>query len=614
MVDFTYCICYGLLSLGVCIVAAYNEKVFLMLSKKYLIQILAPTICFVLLVETFFSSNVFARIHKNGGSVTNSSDDAEAGQPGMNLGDGEIAGKSDTLTPSDNAQDAALGTAADAVPRFALDQCISMALARNQRLKAAGYEVEAARGQLREVGATLWPVLEYQWRIAPVPTDVNDAFNRFFDGQLTLFNSIHVGLGFPLLTFGQLEMAKKMAQGGLEASRINEVKAHEGTIFQVKQLYYGLLLAKEMIGLLSDSVGKINNKIADEEGKLDGKMDPFDLMKLKVTKVDLERRLAESRQNLELAKEGLRIQMDLEPGEEFELDSDKLKPVLAKLGDEQSYIDAAMRFQPESKLLDVGVEVKRSQYKLEKFKLMPTAGFAFFADVGRTVGFVAGVTATGDYNDPFNYTRAGFGVQFKGNIDFHGAAGRIKKARAEYYKASYERLIAKRGLSLELRKAYLTAKRAQEDVARARKAESLARQMTFISKVNVDMGIGDNQKYGDALMLLLIQRGYYYKSIFDYNTALADLAQRVTLAKYEQITETPSAMEEYELFESMGDEVDEGFETYGVESESPPESKAAKDSRDILKGDIAPSHEPVLKEYMNEELRKDNKGVSDDVQ
>lgn len=454
---------------------------------------------------------------------------------------------------------------------FSLAKCIDLSLERNQKLKGSVYEVEAAQGQYTESKALFMPVLEYQWRIAPVPTDVNDAFNRFFDGQLTLFNGVHVAVGMPIGTFGQLQSAKHMAKNGVEAAKTNQVKAGETVRFQVKQLYYGVLFAKEMSRLLEDAVDKIGGRIASEEAKEENRLDPYDLLKLKATKVDLERRLAETEQNLELAYEGLRVNMDLEPGTPIVLDNQNLKPEIVSLSEEQEYVDAGLMNQPESKLVDIGVDTKRLQYRLEKFKLMPQAGFAFFADVGRTTGYVAGITATGDYNDPFNYTRAGIGVQLKGTLDFHGAYGRIKKARAEYYKATYDRLIAKRGLALELRKAYLNARRARDDVARARKADSISRQMAFMQKINQDMGIGDNQRYGDALMLMLLQRGYYFKSIYDYNIALADLAQKVTLAQYDKLTPIPEGREEYEAFDT---DDDEGFETYGLESTSREETPA----------------------------------------
>lgn len=444
---------------------------------------------------------------------------------------------------------------------FSLKNCIDLALERSRKLRAAGYDIEAAKGQLSEAKALLWPVLEYQYRIAPVPKDVDNALNDFFSGQVTLFNSINILIAMPVMTFGKIPTAKRMAEGGVEAARINEAKARETTVYQVKQLYYGVQMAKEMIHLLDDAVEKIDNKLADEEAKEIKDIEPYDIMQLKLTKVDLERRAQEARQNLELANEGLRIQLDLEPGTPVELESENLKPVPIALNEEKSFVDTAVELQPEAKLLDIGVNTKRLQYKMEKLKLLPNAGFGFYFDLGRTTGFVANVVDTGAYNDPFNYTRAGIGLQFKGNLDFHGSYGRIKKARAEYYKAALEGVVGRRALRLDIKKAHLSASRARDDVIRARKAQSIARQMVFTTKINNDMGLGDNQKYGDALKAYLLMRGLYFKAIYDYNMSVADLSQRVGNAKAEEMM-PQMQLEEYEIFDETTD--DEGFETYGV--------------------------------------------------
>ena len=472
--------------------------------------------------------------------TTPASPDAEAG-----------TGEKNSLKPS--------------VPRaMTLEDCVKAALARNVRLRASGYDVEAAKGQLIEAKAAFWPVLEYNYRIAPVPTDVNDAFQKFFEWQVTLFNSFHVGIGIPVVTFGQLHTAKHMAEGGVRAAQWSEAKMRETTIFQVTQLYYGTMLAKEIIKLLEDASTKLGDKISSEETKGEKGIDPYDLQQLKLADIDLERRLDEAKSNLELAEEGLRLQMDMEPGATLDLDSDQLRPVVAELSPVEGYVDAAMESQPDANLIGIGVETKQSLYRLEKFKLMPHVGIGAFADVGRTTGFVKGITANGDFNNPFNYSRAGVGLQLKGTLDFHGAYGRIKKARAEYYKASMEGMYGHRAIALDVKKAWLTAKRAGEDVRRGKRAASLSRQMMFLSKANNDLGIGDNQKYGDSLKTYLLMRGAYFKAIFDYNIALADLAQKVSLAGYEQLTKS-SGVGEYDAFDDAG--TDEGFQTYGVEGE-----------------------------------------------
>lgn len=464
---------------------------------------------------------------------------------------------------------------------LSLDDCIDHALARNMKLKAADEDLEAARGQLTEAKAAFWPVMEYKYRMAPVPTDVDDAWSKFWAGDVTFFNSIHVGIGVPVLTFGQLHMAKQLAKGGVQAARIRHRQAESDVVFQVKQLYYGIQLAQETIKLLNEAVQKLQSKIEsneeefeDEDDELEDvndRMDPYDVLKLRAFKAELERRLDEARQNMSLAYDALRFQLDLEPGIDVELDSHNLNPKQAALDNEEKFVDGGMQHQPEVNLLDIGVETKKRQYKLEKYKLLPRAGFGFFVDVGRSAGEIRGLQLTDDYNDPFNFTRAGLGLELKGTIDFHGAYGRIKKARAEYHKAVYERMIARRALTTDIRKAYLEAKRAKENVARTKKEWSLANQMMFLSKVNLDIGLGDNDKYAEALKYMLVSRGSYFKAVFDYNMALAELEKRVGRERYGDYVPTP-AKDEFDGFEDEEGgggwvTLGENEDTYGVQTE-----------------------------------------------
>lgn len=505
--------------------------------------------------------------------------------------------------------------------RLSLEDCLRLALTRNMRLRAAGEDIEAARSQRQEASAAFWPIIEYKYRMAPVPTDVDNAFNAFFDGQLTFFNSIHVGIGMPVTTFGQLLLAKRLADGGIEAAKIRRAQTESEVVYQVKQLFYGIQLAHETIGLLEDALKKIDkrigaekrkqawgededwnngDKVDAEQGKVGAEVeaealedvdedlpgiDPYDMAQLKAFKLELEKRLDEARHNEELAYEGLAIQLDLEPGTSIALDRLSLSPDPARLDRVEEFVDASISGQHEANLLDIGVETRHKQYKLEKRKVLPSAGMGFFVDVGRTTGEIRGLQLTDDFNDPFNYTRAGFGFELKGTLDFHGSYARIKKAKAEYHKASYERMIARRAISADARKAYLEAKRAQENLRRARRAESLAKQMMFLSKVNADIGIGDNERYTDALKAVLLSRGIYYKSVFDYNVALASLERRIGPHRYREVV--PSAPVVFDDFQNG--EGGEGFMTidsyYGGKGEGDTYGRQTEDNGTTM-GDV----------------------------
>jgi len=427
------------------------------------------------------------------------------------------------------------------------DDCVKIALENNQKVIGAGLGIEAANGQLSEAKAAWWPIIDYQYRIAPVPTDATRAFDAFFEGELALFNSIRLAVGMPAFASGQLLTAKRLAQNGVAASRENEIKEREATTFVIKQIYNGILLAGELDKLLTDAIKKIDNKLKDEEASEVPTHSPFDLLKLKVFKVDMEKRLAETKQNREVAYEGLRIQMGLDPEIKFRIADDLLKPVTAELSSLEKYVEASLEHRPDAHLLEIGVDTKKKQYTLEKQKLGPKAGMAFFVEIGRTTSPIRNLAFQDDFNDPFDYSRAGFGLQLSGTLDIHGSMGRIKKAKAEYFKAVYEKLIAGKGLKLEAEKTYLTAVRKRDDVKRAKKAESMARQMMFLSKTNYEIGIGDEKDYTDALQLVLLTRGQYFQAVFDYNVALADLEQKVGQIAYDQLT-PPSLKDEYEMF------------------------------------------------------------------
>lgn len=429
-----------------------------------------------------------------------------------------------------------------------LEQCIAMALSENDKLRAAGYDVEAARGQLIEAKARWWPIFDYEGRMAPVPVDVANAVNSFFSWNVALWAKLRIILGIPMYAFGQLTEAKKLAEGGVIAAQYRVVKEREKLIYDIKQIYYGILLGYEMKRLLGKAIDGLSNKIANEEDAEEPKSSPFELLEMKVFREELGQMLERTRVEMILAHAGLKLQMGLPPYIDIKLDREVLEPEVVDLSLSDDYVNASMEHRPDSKLIEVGVETRRRLWKLEKRKLAPKLGGAFYFDIGRTHKQIIGLTATDDFNNPFNFTRAGIGLQLSGRIDFHGAYGRIKKARAEYLKSLYEGQMGKKALNLEARKTYEEVVKMKKKVMSAKKSQSMANQMMFLSKTNYEMGIGDQEEYAKALKLVLGLRGKYFKAVFEYNVSLANLEQKVGEEAYAQLTGRPN-IPVYEAFD-----------------------------------------------------------------
>lgn len=406
--------------------------------------------------------------------------------------------------------------------KLTLEDCIRIALVNNNKIQSTEYGIDAAEAKLMEASATFWPIFEYEWLSAPIPQDVSHAVKTFFEGEMAWWNKVRVAMGIPVYSFGKITTAQDLARGGIAKAKEDRKKERLSTVTQVRQLYYGILLAEELGRLLTNAHNKLSKKLGE---KNDGKS-PVKKIKAKVFLVELENRLAEARDKEILALEGLRVQMGLSPDVSVMVYSDNLRPIKAELRSFEDYLETALEQRPDVKMVEIGVETRRRMYTLEKRKFLPDIGVGAYLELGRTTGRVTGITTTDDFSDPFQFSRAGVGMRIEGKFDVHGQISRVKKARSDYYQASLEHYMAKDAIGLELKKAYMEAKTSLDDVQRAEKAEQLAHQLTFLTQSNYDIGVGEEDEYYDALQMFLLTKGKYYEAIFNYNVALAILDEK----------------------------------------------------------------------------------------
>ncbi|MBL7685738.1 MAG: TolC family protein [Deltaproteobacteria bacterium] len=408
---------------------------------------------------------------------------------------------------------------------FDLTDCVRMAVRNNPEIRGADYDVEESKWKLKEAQPRGVPSLTYEYEAAPVPTDASRAVDSFFSGEITMLNRVKVGLGVPVTTFGKLKTAQGLAKLGIEASLEKRNQKTNEIVLKIKQLYYGILLARDLRSMLQEATNKLGEEIDKRESS--GVSDPVDLAKMKLTRYEVMRRLGEVNKKEELALEGLRISMGVDRAYGFDIPDRHLKPIEFELKDLTYYLEEAKRYRPESRLLDIAMRAKEDEYRLEKKKLLPNLGVGAFYELGRSATKVRNVGSTNDFDDPFNFTRAGFGLRLKGEINFMEARAKIRQKQAQFYKMSITKEHAEEGLDLEIRDAYLSVKQSQTDQENSEKALRLARQLVFLTKTNYDVGVGEKKDYADSLQSYLLMKARYYESVFNYNVAVATLISKV---------------------------------------------------------------------------------------
>jgi outer membrane protein TolC len=409
---------------------------------------------------------------------------------------------------------------------FDLTDCVRMALRNNAEIRGADYDIDNSKWKLKEAQPRGIPVVTYEYEAAPVPKNASDAIRSFFSGDITMLNRAKIGLGFPVSTFGKIQLAQSLAREGVDASYEKKNQKAGEVVLKIKQLYNGILLGRELRGMLLEASTRLDTEISKRETETQP-TDPVDLARLKLTRFEVERRQGEVDKKLELALEGLRIQMGMVRSIPFEITDRHLTPVEFELKDLTYYLGEAKRYRPESRLLDIAMKAKEDEYRLEKRKLFPNLGVGAFFEVGRTIEPIINQGQVDDFNNPFNFTRAGFGLRMKGEFNWRESSARIRQKQAEYYKMSVTKDAAEEGLDLDLRDSYLSVKQSKVDLENSEKAYRLARQLVFLTKSNFDVGVGDKKDYGDSLQSYLLMKGRYFESVFNYNVAVATLISKV---------------------------------------------------------------------------------------
>lgn len=404
--------------------------------------------------------------------------------------------------------------------RLNLKQCFDLALRNNEEIKAAGHDIEYILAKKIEAMKRYVPVTNYKYRMGPIPRDLENPADALGRGDISVFNSFRVETGAPITTFGRLTLAQQLADLGIDLKSLEKQKKSDEVLLNVYKLYQGILLARELKGLINMGLEAIGGKI--EEMEKEETTDQLEILKLRVVLYEAERRMQEALNKEELAFSTLKVLMGMEDEVDFNIIDRSLRQEKFRMRPFEEMLVESKEYRPEFKQLEKGVLAKEKQIQLEKKEYLPNLGWGGFADIGVTPG-IRGDENDNNFVNPFNYKRAGLGVELSGKLDFRGTKSKVAQAEADYLKVISQKRAAMRGLELDMKKTYLDLKQSQFLLSRAEGDKRAAKQIVFLTKSNLDIGLGERKDYLDALQSYLVFEGRSYEAIFNYNTAVANL-------------------------------------------------------------------------------------------
>ncbi len=289
-----------------------------------------------------------------------------------------------------------------------------------------------------------------------------------------------------------------------------------------------------MANLLLEGIDGLSKRIETEDDPFSSKgISPIERLRFQILRAELEKRLADVRTKEKLALAALRVQLGLKHNEIINPASRNLPVLQSPLHPLDDYVDYALEERSDARLVEAGLKAKRLEYELERKKALPNLGVGGFFDVGRTIGKVTGVQAADDFNHPFVFTRGGIGLQLSGKFDWHGNRARVRRKRSELYRVKLQEALAKEGIGLEVRQAYMEAQSAMDQVKRTRESSEAARRMLFLSKSNMDIGVGSAREFAEALTFLLQTKGAYFEAVFAWDNSISNLNEKIGDVPYD---------------------------------------------------------------------------------
>src|SRR3990172_4347576 len=160
-----------------------------------------------------------------------------------------------------------------------LTDCEKLAQENNLKVQNARYSIKIAEARkIQAAHLGILPKLELKHIWGPA-SRARAEFNEFGVlmspdtsfrlNDISYFSETEFNLLQPLYTFGKLQHAKNAAEYGYLAEKANLEKVDEDVQFQIRELYWTLLLEKELLIVIEDAKKEIDKAETKIENKLD---------------------------------------------------------------------------------------------------------------------------------------------------------------------------------------------------------------------------------------------------------------------------------------------------------------------------------------------------------
>lgn len=403
------------------------------------------------------------------------------------------------------------------LPRpLTLDVALDYAVAHSPTLLRTREQIREQEGVLVTARASRLPTVSANGSAARI--DDHRLESPLYDDRSW---SVDVTASQVLYAGGGLQAQERAQRAQLEAARLAFNAALSDTLLGVRQQFYGVLLAREVIAVREEALQVLESELTYARSRRDaGTGSDFDLLRAEVAVANARPGLIRARNALKIAQEQLRTTLGAASTPSGDLDVQGSLVVPTREIALTDAVAAARAHRPEL---------------LQQERLVQAADQGV---IGARSGYQPTVSAVGGYawTSPSLVTSSGnlhgwsAGVQASWNIfDSKATAGKVTQARSRAQQsrlALEERQLA---VELEVRTAHASLVEASEVLHASEQVVTQARESLRLSQTRYQAGLSTQLDVLSAQSSLTEARSNLAQAQHDYAVALASL-QRATAA------------------------------------------------------------------------------------
>ncbi len=420
---------------------------------------------------------------------------------------------------------------------ISLQDAIKRTLAVSNRIKESRAGVDASLSLKGQADAARWAQIDANLFGGPstknelgdtgrgVGTGIIDSKTTTSDIKVNgVFGRAVIRVVQPLYTFNKIGSFREAASRGVRVSQAAVGQQASEVVLQVKQAYYGALLASDTRAFLKGLLKDVRDSLKTTERRVEAGSAAAtlgDVYQLRSFAARIEKGIADAGEGHTIAMDGLRTLMQLEPGVQFKLVDRNLTAAAVALRRVEDYEQTADEIRPEFVQLREGIKAREALVEAAVADRYPIFFAAVLADV-------AGATNRDRsrnpiITDPLMHSQGGFFLGLNWHFDFGITEGRIDEARAEHMQLIYKKDFADLGIPFQVRKAYEEFQTATANIKNTKDAYRNARRWLVTAVANLDLGIGEVVQLTQAFILYIEFRVENFRAIHAQRIALANL-------------------------------------------------------------------------------------------